>query len=77
MNLPRKFVIFGVFIFRIFVVKVGDKVLAVNGRSLVNVNHYTAVEVLRSAGSTLLMHVVRESPKRATIANVPVFNKVS
>ncbi|XP_065213379.1 protein lap4 [Planococcus citri] len=46
--------------------RVGDKVLSVNGHSLVNVEHYTAVEVLRSAGSTLVMHIAREIPRNSS-----------
>ncbi|XP_072158237.1 protein lap4 isoform X14 [Bemisia tabaci] len=42
--------------------RVGDKLISVNGHSLVNADHYTAVEVLRAAGSTLVLEVTREVP---------------
>ncbi|XP_015379845.1 PREDICTED: protein scribble homolog isoform X4 [Diuraphis noxia] len=41
--------------------KVGDKVLTANGQSLVDVDHYTSVEVLRSCGSVLVLQVLRET----------------
>ncbi|KAL4149193.1 hypothetical protein QTP88_003189 [Uroleucon formosanum] len=40
--------------------RVGDKVLTANGQSLVDVDHYTSVEVLRSCGSVLVLQVLRE-----------------
>lgn len=45
--------------------------MSVNGYSLVNVDHYTAVEVLREAGATIILRVVRDDPKNST------FNRVS
>lgn len=39
----------------------GDKVLTANGHSLVDVDHYTSVEVLRSCGSVLVLQVLRET----------------
>lgn len=47
---------------KIFILQVGDKLISVNGHSLVNADHYTAVEVLRAAGSTLVLEVTREVP---------------
>ncbi|XP_018896338.2 uncharacterized protein [Bemisia tabaci] len=47
-------------------VRVGDKLLAVNGHSLVKADHYTAVEVLRSAGQTLTFDIIREVPVMQT-----------
>ncbi|XP_060879942.1 protein scribble homolog isoform X5 [Metopolophium dirhodum] len=41
--------------------RVGDKVLTANGQSLVDVDHYTSVEVLRSCGSVLVLQVLRET----------------
>ncbi|XP_046396097.1 protein lap4-like isoform X3 [Ischnura elegans] len=41
--------------------KVGDKVLSVNGVSLVGADHYEAVAVLQAAGETLTLLVFRES----------------
>ncbi|CAK1544075.1 unnamed protein product [Leptosia nina] len=42
--------------------RVGDKVLSVNGTSVVDVDHYYAVEVLKASGATLTLVVTRESP---------------
>ncbi|XP_025417497.1 protein lap4 isoform X4 [Sipha flava] len=41
--------------------RVGDKVLTANGHSLVDVDHYTSVEVLRSCGSVLVLQILRET----------------
>nr|XP_029133126.1 protein scribble homolog isoform X7 [Labrus bergylta] len=41
-------------------VKVGDKLLEVNGVDLHGAEHHTAVEALRSSGSTVSMSVLRE-----------------
>ncbi|KAG7213447.1 hypothetical protein KM043_002721 [Ampulex compressa] len=40
--------------------RVGDKVISVNGVSVVNVDHYDAVEVLKACGRVLVLVVVRE-----------------
>ncbi|XP_033230330.1 protein lap4 isoform X3 [Belonocnema kinseyi] len=40
--------------------RVGDKVLSVNGVSVVNVDHYDAVEVLKACGRVLVLVIVRE-----------------
>ncbi|VEN57912.1 unnamed protein product, partial [Callosobruchus maculatus] len=40
--------------------KVGDKVLTVNGVSVVGVSHYDAVEVLKASGAVLILEVTRE-----------------
>lgn len=40
--------------------KVEDKVLSVNGVSVVNVGHYDAVEVLKACGRVLVLVVQRE-----------------
>lgn len=40
--------------------RVGDKVLTVNGISVINVDHYDAVEVLKACGRTLILGIVRE-----------------
>ena len=37
-----------------------DKVLAVNGNNCVAIDHYEAVNILKTAGSTIDMHVIRE-----------------
>lgn len=40
--------------------KVGDKVLTVNGVSVVGVSHYDAVEVLKASGAVLILEINRE-----------------
>ncbi|KAJ6637155.1 Protein lap4 [Pseudolycoriella hygida] len=40
--------------------RVGDKVLKVNGTEVVDVDHYHAVEVLKACGAVLILHVSRE-----------------
>ncbi|XP_023312117.1 protein lap4 [Anoplophora glabripennis] len=40
--------------------KVGDKVLTVNGVNVVSVSHYDAVEVLKASGHVLILEVTRE-----------------
>ncbi|CAB3250748.1 unnamed protein product [Arctia plantaginis] len=42
--------------------RVGDKVLSVNGTSVIDVDHYYAVEVLKASGPTLTLVVTRDSP---------------
>ncbi|KAJ2947504.1 hypothetical protein O0L34_g17292 [Tuta absoluta] len=42
--------------------RVGDKVLSVNGTSVVDVDHYYAVEVLKQSGAVLTLVVTRDSP---------------
>ncbi|XP_049827638.1 protein lap4 isoform X19 [Schistocerca gregaria] len=42
--------------------RVGDKLIKVNGHSLIDVDHYEAVEVLKAAGSHLVLTVVRDVP---------------
>jgi hypothetical protein len=53
------------------VFQVGDKVLSVNDQSLVSVDHYEAVEVLKRSGYRLVLVVTREVPRL-----VPVTAKV-
>ncbi|XP_051162436.1 protein lap4 isoform X2 [Leptopilina boulardi] len=43
--------------------RVGDKVLSVNGVSVVNVDHYDAVEVLKACGRVLMLVILREVTK--------------
>lgn len=43
--------------------RVGDKVLSVNGVSVVNVDHYDAVEVLKACGRVLMLVIIREVTK--------------
>lgn len=43
--------------------RVGDKVLKVNGVSVENADHYAAVEVLKACGAVLVLHVSREVTK--------------
>lgn len=40
--------------------KVGDKVLTVNGVSVIGVSHYDAVEVLKASGAVLILEISRE-----------------
>lgn len=39
---------------------VGDKVLSVNGISLIDISHYEAVEILKTAGSDLVLEISRD-----------------
>ncbi|CAL1294500.1 unnamed protein product [Larinioides sclopetarius] len=41
--------------------KVGDKILTVNGKDLENVTHFDAVDALKAAGTTMVMTIRRES----------------
>lgn len=43
--------------------RVGDKVLKVNGVSVESADHYAAVEVLKACGAVLVLHVSREVTK--------------
>ncbi|EEZ97547.2 hypothetical protein TcasGA2_TC011397 [Tribolium castaneum] len=43
--------------------KIGDKVLSVNGVSVIGVSHYDAVEVLKESGPVLILQVSREVTK--------------
>lgn len=49
----------------------GDKVLKVNGVSVIDVDHYTAVEVLKACGSVLVLLVSREVTK---LIGQPIYN---
>ncbi|XP_077288185.1 scribble planar cell polarity protein isoform X3 [Arctopsyche grandis] len=42
--------------------RVGDKVVSVNGNSVIDVDHYFAVEVLKASGPTLCLIVTRDTP---------------
>ncbi|XP_055333502.1 protein scribble homolog isoform X2 [Paramacrobiotus metropolitanus] len=42
-------------------VRVGDKVLAVNGVSVIDTDHYEAVNLLKNAGTTLSLYVERDN----------------
>ncbi|GFS51841.1 protein lap4 [Trichonephila inaurata madagascariensis] len=46
--------------------KVGDKILSVNGKDLENVTHFDAVDALKAAGSRMVMIIRRESNTSAT-----------
>lgn len=52
--------------------RVGDKVLKVNGVSVVDVDHYQAVEVLKACGAVLVLHISREITR---LVGHPVFNQ--
>ncbi|CAH1173628.1 unnamed protein product [Phaedon cochleariae] len=43
--------------------KVGDKVLSVNGANIIGASHYDAVEVLKASGQVLVLVVTREVTK--------------
>ncbi|XP_074033149.1 scribble planar cell polarity protein isoform X6 [Leptinotarsa decemlineata] len=60
--------------------KVGDKVITVNGVNVTSVSHYDAVEVLKASGAVLILEVTREVtrlvrppnnviPKTASVVN--------
>ncbi|ELT92576.1 hypothetical protein CAPTEDRAFT_148908, partial [Capitella teleta] len=50
---------------------VGDKLLSVNGNTLVDADHHRAVGVLKDAGNTLTMVVAREALKTTGSSSVP------
>lgn len=50
--------------------KVGDKVLKVNGVSVIDTDHYHAVDVLKACGSVLVLVVTREVTR---LVGHPVF----
>lgn len=52
--------------------RVGDKVLKVNGVSVIDVDHYQAVEVLKASGAVLVLHISREITR---LVGHPVFNQ--
>ncbi|XP_065077370.1 protein lap4 isoform X4 [Ochlerotatus camptorhynchus] len=52
--------------------KVGDKVLKVNGVSVVDADHYDAVEVLKACGSVLVLFISREVTR---LIGHPVFDE--
>lgn len=47
-------------IFKKKTLQVGDKLISVNGHTMVGTGHYEAVEILRSAGPVLDIVVLRE-----------------
>lgn len=49
--------------------KEGDKVLEVNGISVVDADHYQAVEILKASGSELVLLVSREEPISNSVDN--------
>ncbi|XP_061505121.1 protein lap4 isoform X10 [Anopheles gambiae] len=51
--------------------KVGDKVLKVNGISVEDADHYDAVEVLKACGSVLILYIAREVTR---LIGHPVFD---
>lgn len=53
-------------------IQVADKVLKVNGHSVVDVDHYTAVEILKSAGNQLVLLVTRDVPRLVPLSNSKV-----
>lgn len=56
--------------------RVGDKVLTVNGVNVEEVSHYDAVEVLKASGQVLVLEIIREvtrliKPTTGSISSVP------
>lgn len=43
--------------------RVGDKVISVNGTSVVDADHYDAVEVLKACGRELILVINRETSR--------------
>lgn len=52
--------------------RVGDKVLKVNGVTVVDVDHYHAVQVLKACGAVLVLHISREVSR---LIGHPVFHE--
>ena len=50
-------------------IRVGDKLLQVNNTTLRDADHHRAVEVLKTAGSDVTMHVARKYTKVAQKVN--------
>lgn len=64
--------------------KVGDKVLKVNGVSVIGADHYNAVDVLKACGSVLVLVVTREVTRLVghpvftpdgSVAQIAIFNR--
>ncbi|GIY57560.1 hypothetical protein CDAR_623261 [Caerostris darwini] len=55
--------------------QVGDKILSVNGKDLENVTHFDAVDALKTAGSTMVMQIKRDSG--STVPNSPLESPTS
>ncbi|GIY38072.1 hypothetical protein CEXT_685443 [Caerostris extrusa] len=55
--------------------QVGDKILSVNGKDLENVTHFDAVDALKTAGSTMIMQIKRDSG--STVPNSPLESPTS
>ncbi|XP_062590089.1 protein scribble homolog isoform X5 [Saccostrea cucullata] len=59
-------------------VVVGDKLISVNGESLVNADHYDAVDVLKTAGNNIVMVLGREKiPKEEEEEEEPEKEEIS
>jgi C-terminal processing protease CtpA/Prc len=56
---------------------VGDRILAVNGMSMIGSDHYEAVELLKASGQTLDMVVGREALKPILQVKVTQFLKIA
>lgn len=58
--------------------RVGDKVLSVNGVNVIDVSHYDAVEVLKESGPILILQVAREVTrfKQNTLTKPEVISNV-
>lgn len=56
--------------------RVGDKVTSVNGASVVDVDHYDAVEVLKACGRVLILVILREVTRIVPPSEVNIYEKV-
>ncbi|KAK9505211.1 hypothetical protein O3M35_009308 [Rhynocoris fuscipes] len=55
--------------------RVGDKLISVNGHSMVGIGHYDAVEVLRSAGPILDIVILRETTRHLLLQKNSMTNE--
>ncbi|XP_076438014.1 protein scribble homolog isoform X5 [Babylonia areolata] len=57
-------------------IKVGDKLLKVNDKSLVDADHYFAVDVLKNSGNDITMVIAREKPVPDSMEPMALEDKV-
>lgn len=55
----------------------GDKLIAVNGLSCIDVDHYEAVDILKHAGPQLIVHFIREVSRTTTTSAATVVSSTS
>lgn len=53
-------------------VRIGDKVLAVNGISVIDTGHYDAVELLKNAGDILTILIERDNREVKIPTHLPL-----